>query len=115
MAKHILVVLSNAVEGTDAEFNDWYTNTHLGDILALKGFEAAQRFELAGVQLNPDADSPYRYLAFYEIETDDLKETANELLGGVARGMEISPTLDMDRTVAWLFSPVTQRVEAVKA
>ena len=38
VAKHLLIVMSNANEGQDDEFNDWYTNTHLGDIIALDGF-----------------------------------------------------------------------------
>ena len=51
MTKHTLVVLTNANEGADDAFNDWYTNTHIGDILALEGFTAAQRFKLSETQL----------------------------------------------------------------
>jgi hypothetical protein len=37
MAKYTFVVLTNAVEGKDDAFDDWYTNTHLGDVLAVPG------------------------------------------------------------------------------
>ena len=44
MAKYTFVVLTNAVEGKDDAFDEWYTNTHLGDVLAVPGFVSAQRF-----------------------------------------------------------------------
>ena len=37
MAKYTFVVLTNAVDGKDDTFNEWYTNTHLGDVLAVPG------------------------------------------------------------------------------
>jgi hypothetical protein len=111
MGKHLLVVLSNATEGGDDEFNRWYTNTHLGDILALNGYTAAQRFKLSETQLGA-ADAPYKYLALYEVDEGDLPAAAGALSGDATRNMEISPTLDRDRTVAWFFSAITERVTA---
>ena len=107
MAKHVLLVMSNATEGGDAEFNEWYTRTHLGDVLKVKGFKAAQRFKLSDAQLGP-AEMPYTYMALYEVETDDLAETGKALTG--AEGMYISPTLDRERTSAWFYTPITDRV-----
>lgn len=63
-----LVVLTNCVEGEDEEFNRWYSDMHLDDVLKVQDFVAAQRFRLAGVV---SADKPYRYCAIYEVETDD--------------------------------------------
>lgn len=71
------VVLTNAVAGREAEFNDWYTNTHLPDVMAIPGVVSAERFELAEYQRNPQ--QPFRYLAIYEIETDDLKWVSDEV------------------------------------
>ena len=107
MAKQVLVVLSNAVEGTDDEFNRWYTGTHLGEVLKLDGYVAAQRFKLSGGQLG-QGDVPYRYFALYEVDTEDPALT---LLAGI-RSMDMSPTLDLGRTVAWFYTPVTERVGA---
>ena len=108
MGKHMLLVLSNATEGEDSAFNEWYTNTHLGDVLKVPGFVAAQRYALSEAQLAPGA-LPYRYLAIYEVETDDLEATGQALTGG---SMYISPALDRDRTVAWFYTPATERVTA---
>jgi hypothetical protein len=46
--KYTLVVLTNAVEGKEAEFNEWYSKTHLKDVIAIPGFKSAQRFKISG-------------------------------------------------------------------
>ncbi len=111
MAKHLLVVLSNAVDGQDEMFNRWYTNTHLGDVLKVPGYVAAQRFKLSETQLGP-GEFPYRYMALYEVETDDLEKACRALTEGAAGSMYIDPALDRERTVAWFYSPITPRLTA---
>jgi hypothetical protein len=110
MAKHIFVVLSNAQDGTDEQFNCWYTETHLGDILALPGYSAAQRFKLSETQLAA-GDLLYRYLAIYEVDADDVAVAAEALRANTG-GMVIDRALDRSRTVAWFFTPITERVTA---
>jgi hypothetical protein len=74
MAKYTFVVFSEPAAGREDEYNSWYDRQHLGDVLAVPGFVACQRF-----RLQPDAeapaDAPAKYLALYEIETDDLGAT----------------------------------------
>jgi hypothetical protein len=110
MGKHVLVVLSNAQEGTDEAFNRWYTDTHLGDVLSLPGYTAAQRFKLSDAQL-AEGELPYRYLALYEVEAEDAQAACDALRSGAAT-MVIDPSLDRDRTVAWFFTPIAERVIA---
>ena len=50
MGKYNLIALTNPIDGLDDEFNDWYTNEHLDDVLKLPGVMAAQRFCLNDVQ-----------------------------------------------------------------
>lgn len=119
MAKHMLVVLTNATEGEDEEFNRWYSGTHLRDILTkLDGFAAAQRFELSEVSGGQSA--PYRYLAIYEVEDDRVADSHGSLVESRAERSEalqegreplvpISPTLDDDRQ-AWFFSAISDRL-----
>lgn len=60
------LVFCNPVAGQEAEFNDWYSNRHLPDVLRVPGYLSAQRFGLsapAGVD-----DSCWRYLAVYEVD-----------------------------------------------
>lgn len=105
MARHVLCVLSNATEGADEEFNRWYDEQHLGDVLRVPGFRAAERFKLSETQLGA-GDLPYRYLALYEVETDDLAAAARALTSRDPAEMPISDTLDRGRTVAWFYTPV---------
>ena len=107
MAKHILVVLSNAVEGREEEYNDWYTNTHLRDILALPGFVSAQRFKLSDEQLRKKG--PHKYLAIYEIDGEDPKKALDALRKAIKEGMNISSALDTDVT-SWVFTPITETI-----
>jgi hypothetical protein len=76
MSRHVFAVLTNPVQGREAEFNAWYDDRHVHDILRLPGVVSAQRFGLSPEQ---SAATPYRYLVLYEIETDDLTQTIREL------------------------------------
>jgi hypothetical protein len=71
-----MVVLTNPVAGKEDEFNRWYTNRHIPDVLACPGFVRAQRFEMvAGM-----GENPWRYCAIYEIEADDPATAVKELV-----------------------------------
>ena len=110
MGKFFFTVNSNAVEGKDDEYNDWYSNTHLSDILKLRGFTAAQRFK-AGDALDAIKGKPpeHKYLAIYEMETDDLQGCLAELFQAV-ESMDISDAFDSENVSVGLFAPITDRV-----
>ncbi|MCH9675347.1 MAG: hypothetical protein K0U93_28170 [Gammaproteobacteria bacterium] len=106
MAKHTLVVMTNAQDGKDDEFNEWYTNVHLTEVLGVDGFVAAQRFKLADAKFG--GASKYNYLALYEIETDDLQGSLDALKKAAPK-MQMSEAM-ADGAGAWAFSPITDRV-----
>lgn len=97
------VVLTNPVEGREAEYNDWYDGVHLRDVTAIPGILRAERFELADSQRS--FPQPYKYLAIYEIETDDLQWVADEIgrRAGTAT-MVISPAMAQEKMAA-LYRP----------
>ena len=109
MARHHFVVLSNPVTGREDEYNDWYSNQHLDDVLQVPGFVAAQRFRLAA--MNPAQESLYGYLCIYEVESDDLDAT-KATIEAAAEGMVISGALDQEDLPAWYFTPITDRKTA---
>lgn len=82
MGRYVLAVHSNAVAGREDEYNDWYSNRHLDDLLALPGVTAARRMKLADRQLR-GRTQPFNYLALYEIETDDVNAVIDELFARV--------------------------------
>jgi hypothetical protein len=113
MARHVLIVLSNAAAGRDDEFNDWYNNRHLPDVLSVEGFEAAQRFRLSDEQLRPGEPLPHRYLAVYDIDAPELATPLRLLLSGVMDGtIPLSETLDVGSLSTYAFTPLTGRVTA---
>lgn len=69
----IQLVFSNAIEGRDEEFNDWYDNVHVRDLLAIPGFRSAHRYDLLDTAINKNPAMPppaHRYLCIYEMEGD---------------------------------------------
>lgn len=62
-----MVVRSGPAEGREDEFNRWYDEVHLPEILAVPGFVSGRRYRAT-------AESEYPYLAVYEIETDGALE-----------------------------------------
>ncbi|MDB5985939.1 MAG: hypothetical protein JWR16_992 [Nevskia sp.] len=114
MASYRLLVLSNPVEGKDAEYNNWYTKQHLQDVVRIPGFVGAQRFQLIEPVLKAD-NFPWRYVAIYEIETDDLGAALTEL--GARTGtsaVPMSEAIDTVNIVAVPMAPLTERVTTSK-
>ena len=71
MATWILAVETNCADPSrEKEFNEWYDNIHLQDVLQSPGMLGATRYKnsLAG-------EGRGKYLALYEIETEDIKQT----------------------------------------
>jgi hypothetical protein len=113
MAKYTFIVLTNPVEGKESEYNDWYNRQHIPDVLNVPGFVSAQRFHLADDQMSRDGNRAHKYLAVYEIETDDLAATLKELRARSGTA-EIVPSdaIDMKNVATSIFTPVAERVLA---
>jgi hypothetical protein len=113
MQNHVFVVFTNAVEGRENIYNKWYTDVHLKDVLKVPGIVAAQRFRLSDVQRDAPP-FPWRYLALYEIETDDLNRTLAALRERAGTSaMVISDAVAPERA-GWFFQPITPKVEAIQ-
>ena len=106
MGRYKLVVLTKAVAGQDKEFNDWYSNIHLADVLAVEGFTSAVRLSYhSTIRGDPSAPSPY--LAIYDIEADAPEDVMARLSETISAGrMRVSETLDMESVNAWLYTEI---------
>jgi hypothetical protein len=71
----VLVEASCADPDREDEFNEWYNEVHLADVLETPGIVRAVRYE----NIAP-TEGQGKYLAVYEVETDDLQDAfaANE-------------------------------------
>lgn len=121
-ASYLWLVFTNAAPGTDAEFNRWYDEVHLPDLLRVPGIIAASRHRPAAFQMvatdgaltvQREGDAiTHRYLAVYTIETDDLSAVLEEVRrrAGTAE-MILSPTLGEAHTLCFEAIPSSLRAD----
>jgi hypothetical protein len=73
--RNAFLVYANPVPGREVEFNEWYQNTHMGDLVQRPGFIGAQRFRIV-TEVNPKpTQNGYAqgYLIFWDTEDADPK------------------------------------------
>ena len=84
MARGILLVFSNpSAPERGEDFDAWYTGVHLPEFLRLPSVTAARRFELSEHQMPLPPGVPLggrRFLAAYEVDTDDFESLCAEIL-----------------------------------
>jgi hypothetical protein len=107
MTNPALMVFTSPVEGQDAEYNDWYSNVHLSEVLEVPGIIAAQRWQVG----EASTDSPtHRYLAIYELDERPAADVIASLVA-TASTMNISQALGDSLMV--LYEPLTARITRV--
>lgn len=113
MAHYKLVVLSEPHEGREDEYNRWYNDVHLGEVVRVPGFVSAQRFRL---HTPMGGEFPHKYLSIYEVECDDPQKVLDGLVAATQAGeMDISGALDVESPVVGLFEPISAVVAAPAA
>jgi len=108
--RYTFVVMTSPVSPErDEEFNQWYDDVHLKDVLMVPGIVSARRLKLSGDQIvegaavrlsAEDAASAvaqgYPYLALYEIESDDPFTVLSEIQARSEDGrFEFTEAIDM--------------------
>lgn len=106
MTTSVFIVHTNHAEGREEEFNDWYTNRHLRDVVAIPGFVRARRYRLSESQMA--ALTEFEYVAIYEIEGDPAL-ALRELRHALKAGMEVSSAMAADFH-ATVYEPITEWV-----
>lgn len=102
MSRYFYFVFTRAKPGQDKEFNHWYSERHIFDLVAIPGIAAAQRFRLVdSLSRAPMAD----YLAIYEFSDLELA------LAGIAerRGTDRMPSteaIDREASRGVVFRPL---------
>lgn len=71
MPKYLLVTFSDCKDPKrEKEYNDWYDNIHMPDMLEVPGFISGSRW----VSADNKENEIRKYLSVYWLETDDLKD-----------------------------------------
>jgi hypothetical protein len=106
MGQYRFLVFTNPVVGREVEFDRWYDDRHIGDVLAIPGFVAAQRHVANLARGTPS----HGYLLIYEIETDDIGAVFAELRirSGTER-MPISDALKRSDTMTCVYEVKGER------
>jgi hypothetical protein len=103
MARTIMAVLTNpSSPEQEAEYNAWYNEVHLKELMEVPGIVGATRYKLA--EGASPAQSEHRYLALYEVDGDPATVMAE--LGSRSSGMNISPALDAPASRVLFWEPV---------
>jgi hypothetical protein len=104
--KTLYIVRSNPNESRGQEFNDWYDNVHFPEVMKVEGFLSAERFELNAV--NSWGEQPYRYLAIYEIDSDNVAGTIENIKNA---GLNMSAAIDLANVHVSVFGAVGTPLE----
>lgn len=106
MAKHILLALTNPVEGRDAEYNDWYNNVAYPTYKSLPGLVPLGRFKAVDVpHMFPfEMDNQFEYLSMYYFEADDAVAFMERIKATFADRPEYVFSEDIDQSK--FFEPI---------
>ena len=105
--KTYFIVMSNPIKGKENEYNEWYSNTHLQEIVKINGFISAQRFKLTDEQHMED--QTYKYMAIYEIENENIGDSIKKL-NEAAESFTMAPVIDVDNVHVSIFKSITDIV-----
>lgn len=114
----MLAFTSPVSNETEDDYNRWYSEKHIQDLVALPGVIAATRYKINhGVETLPGVSGPQQqYLAIYEIEgstDEELAQFTATLRAALGDGRaDIAETLDMADLGATIAVPITERLVA---
>jgi hypothetical protein len=102
MAISRMLVLSNAVPGREDEYNAWYSNIHLADVVACPQMVSGQRFRVSS------GDERWKYAAIYEVEGDVQTALAGMNARAGTPDMQISDALNIADVLMVTLEPITK-------
>ena len=103
MGRFVFVVETEPVAGRDREYNEWYDEIHLAEVCSFPGFTGARRFRLV------DGEGRRRYLAIYELETDDPKRDLDALTAAAGTDrLRMTDALDLEKASTALFEQISE-------
>jgi hypothetical protein len=106
MAKHLLLALTNPVEGRETEYNDWYNNVAVPTYKSLPGLVPLGRFKAVDVphMFDFEMDNKFKYLSLYYFEADSAKDFMEKIKASFAERPEYTFCPDIDTSA--FFEPI---------
>lgn len=103
--RHLVLILSEPTEGREDEYNDYYENLHLREVLETTDLLSAQRFQLVDQK---GAACPLPYLALYETDADDPASIIRNI-DETRRERQQSGALNKRTAGVWVFQEIGPR------
>ena len=103
MALHTTIHLHNVTAARLADYARWFDGPHRDALARLRGFVAAERYEIALDQLG-DAFQPWRFLSIYDVDTPD---PAIDLPA-------LAPLLAEPRDAGWIVPDDSERIHTYR-
>lgn len=105
MDRCLYFVFSNPVEGREDEYNRWYSDVHLPDVMRVPGVVSAARYAFLPTSHGEATAAPteHRYVAAYELDRDPEEVLAELGRRAGTPEMEVSEAMDHEnvRTCVW--------------
>lgn len=109
MERWLLVAETNCSDPSrEKEFNHWYDNIHVPDILETPGFIRATRYENSS-----PTEGRGKFLALYEVETEDMEQTLAAFGENVTKKWQQGRMSELVKAISAVFyRQITAPVEA---
>ncbi len=99
MARYLFLAMADCSEPSrEDEFNKWWDEIHLPDVLSVPGAVWGSRY----LNTDPEGNKRPKYLAVYEFETDDIQKLEKELNDFLTKAKQAGRGIDCmvpDRSV----------------
>ncbi len=100
--KHLVLILTEPMQGREEEYNDYYENLHLREVIETTNLKTAQRFKLAA---QAGESCPLPYLAVYETEAEHAEDVIKNL-NETRSAREQSDALNRHTGRVWVFEEI---------
>jgi hypothetical protein len=80
----IFMSMNNPVPGREAEYNAWYNNEHVADVINVEGFTVGQRITLRQRLIG---EPRHRYAALFRMEADSIEAAGVAMKRGAEAGL----------------------------
>ncbi len=100
MALYTTLHLHNVPAAREADYAAWFDGEHRTALARLRGFAAAERYEVAAQQIMPDIAQPWRFLSIYDFDLPSPEIDVPAL----------GPLLAEARDVGWITDDETERL-----
>jgi hypothetical protein len=109
----MLVFIDPKSAETEAEFNAWFDDIHLDEVIAVAGIASGARFKRIPIARPTPSPITQQYLTLLEVEADDIEDVARRLTeAGKSMRQTGSVATEPPPVVLWFREHTARRLSA---